>query len=235
MNFSEVKELFNKSKIDITEKEYLEFVKYEELLLEWNEKINLTAITQDSDIWVKHFLDSAIIKGYINEGARLIDIGTGAGFPGIPLKILRSDIKLTLLDSLNKRINFLKEVCTSLDKKEVLFTHGRAEDLAKDKNYREKYDVVTARAVSNLSTLLELCIPFLKVNGIFICMKSSNIDEELKNAENALKQLNADIIKIDNIKIPDTDIERKILIIRKNAVTSSKYPRKAGTPAKLPL
>ncbi len=235
MEYKNSKELFDNINISLTQEQYNKFIQYEELLVEWNQKMNLTAITDDNDIWIKHFLDSSTIEKYIDKDSSIIDVGTGAGFPGIPLLILRNDIKVTLLDSLNKRINFLQAVCNELKLKDVKFVHGRAEDIAKDINYRERFDVVTARAVANLSTLLELCIPFVRVGGLFICMKSVNADEEINIAQNSLKEMGAKIVKVDDIKLANSDIDRKIIIIRKEKETKAKYPRKAGIPTKQPL
>lgn len=229
-----LKEFANKISISLNEKQVDKFINYKNLLKEWNEKINLTAITDDEEIVIKHFIDSLTIEKYIEEDASIIDVGTGAGFPGIPIKIVREDIKLTLLDSLNKRILFLQEILNENNLENAICIHGRAEDFGKDLKYREKYDIATARAVANMSTLLELCMPFVKVGGKFICMKGNNL-EEIKDAENALKMLGGEIEKIENFIIPDTDIERNIIIVKKVKETPKQYPRKAGTPAKQPI
>ena len=211
------------------------FEKYTEMLIEWNNKINLTSITDRDEIELKHYIDSLSIEKYIKKEAKLIDIGTGAGFPGIPLKIYREDLNVTLLDSLNKRINFLQEVIKQLDLKDIKAIHGRAEDCAHDKQYREVYDVVTTRAVANLSTLAEYMLPFCKKEGICICMKGPNIEQEVEEAKNAITILGGKIEKIDSFCLQDSDIERTIIIIKKEKSTEEKYPRKAGTPAKQPL
>lgn len=211
------------------------FNKYMDLLLEWNEKINLTAITDKDEIILKHFIDSLTIEKYIKDNDKVIDLGTGAGFPGIPLKIKNESIDITLVDSLNKRVNFLNEVIKELNFKNITAIHSRIEDLAHDKNFREKYDVVTSRAVANMSTLVEYMLPFAKIGGICICMKGPNVDEELENAKGAIKKLGGKVEKVESLTLPDSDIERNIVIIKKILQTDKKYPRKAGTPSKDPL
>ncbi len=221
--------------INISETEIENFKIYMELLLEWNEKINLTAITNEDDMILKHFIDSLTIKKYMSENEKIIDIGTGAGFPGIPLAIMNKNNEITLMDSLNKRIVFLNDVIDKLKLTNVKAIHSRAEELARNKTYREKYDVAVSRAVANLSTLVEYMLPFVSVGGKSICMKGPNIEEELKNAKNAIKELGGEIIKIENFKLPESDNERNIVIIKKIKETSSKYPRKSGTPSKEPI
>ena len=221
--------------INISETEIENFKIYMKLLLEWNEKINLTAITNEDDIILKHFVDSLTIKKYISENEKIIDIGTGAGFPGIPLAIMNKNNEITLMDSLNKRIVFLNDVINKLKLTNVKAIHSRAEELAKNKTYREKYDIAVSRAVANLSTLVEYMLPFVSVGEKCICMKGPNIEEELKNAKNAIKELGGEIIKIENFKLPESDNERNIVIIKKIKETSSKYPRKSGTPSKEPI
>lgn len=211
------------------------FEKYMQLLLEWNEKINLTAITERNDIILKHFVDSGSILQYIEDNSKVIDIGTGAGFPGIPLKILNHTLDITLADSLNKRINFLNEVIKELGLEKITAMHARAEELGRNVNYREKYDVCISRAVANLSTLLEYMMPFVKVGGKCICMKGPNIEEELKTAKNAIKELGGELESIENFILPNSDIERNIIIIRKKSKINFKYPRKPGIPGKEPL
>lgn len=221
--------------INISEDEIENFKIYMELLLEWNEKINLTAITDENDILLKHFVDSLTIKKYISENEKIIDIGTGAGFPGIPLAIMNKYNEITLMDSLYKRIVFLNDVIDKLKLNNVKAIHSRAEELARNKNHREKYDVAVSRAVANLSTLVEYMLPFVRIGGKCICMKGPNIEEELKNAKKAIKELGGEVIKIENFKLPESDNERNIVIIKKIRETSSKYPRKPGTPSKEPI
>lgn len=211
------------------------FYNYMNLLLEWNKKINLTAITNPEEIVLKHFIDSLTINKYIEKNKNIVDVGTGAGFPGIPLKIYRPDVKVTLVDSLNKRILFLNEVIDNLELSDIYTVHSRIEDFGKDKKYREKFDYVTARAVANLSVLSEYLIPITKVNGKCICMKGSEIEEEVDNSRNAINILGGKIEKIEKFDLPNTDISRNLVIINKIRNTPNKYPRKAGIPAKEPL
>ena len=238
----EINEFSNKMKfygekisLKFNEKQLNKFYLYMNLLIEWNEKINLTAITEPDEIIIKHFIDSLTIEKYIEENSTLADIGTGAGFPGIPLKIYRDDINIKLIDSLNKRINFLNEVIEKLELKNINTVHSRIEDFGKDKKYREKFDFATARAVANMSTLAEYLIPVVKIKGKCICMKGNVIEEELNNSKNAINILGGKVIKTDKFNLPDTDIERNIIIIEKQKSTPNKYPRKAGIPSKEPL
>ena len=236
MSFNEkLLEKLNKIQLNVNDEVLNKFFVYMTNLLEWNEKINLTAITEEDDIILKHFIDSLTILEYIPEKSNVIDVGTGAGFPGIPLKIVREDINMTLMDSLNKRITFLNEIINKLGLKKINAIHSRAEELAKMPEHREKYDIAVSRAVANLSTLSEYMIPFVKVGGKCICMKGSNIEEELKTAKNAIKELGGEVEKVINFKLPDSDNERNIIIIKKVRNTKSKYPRKAGMPSKEPL
>lgn len=222
--------------IELSDVSLNQFQKYYELLIEWNEKINLTAITEKEDVIVKHFLDSAALLSYMDLSEQsIIDIGTGAGFPGIVLKIMCPSCKVTLLDSLNKRIKFLNEVIDVLDLKNINAVHGRAEDFAHDKQYREKYDIVTSRAVANLSTLSEYCLPFAKVNGMFIPYKSGNIDEELSESKKAISILGSSVEKVERFILPNTDFERSLVFVKKNKATQKQYPRKSGIPSKNPL
>lgn len=221
--------------VNIEDSQAEKFYKYMQLLLDWNEKMNLTAITEPQDIIIKHFVDSLTIEKYISKDAKIIDIGTGAGFPGVPLSIARSDIQVTLMDSLNKRITFLDEVVKENNLKNVDTVHSRAEELARNKDFREQFDVVTSRAVASLNVLLEYMLPFTKVGGYCICMKGSDIEEELNNSKRALELLNGKIEKIETLELPGTDYGRNIIIIKKINNISNKYPRKPGTPAKEPI
>ena len=221
--------------IEINEEQIKKFMNYMNLLLEWNEKINLTAITQPDEVKLKHFVDSLTVLKYINDDDKVIDIGTGAGFPGIPLKIMNENTKITLLDSLNKRINFLNIVIETLNLRNIQAIHGRAEEIARNKLYREKYDVAVSRAVANLSTLTEYMLPFVKIDGKCICMKGANVNEELERAQNAIKELGGEIERVDNFYLSDNDNERNVIVIKKVKETNPKYPRKAGTPSKEPL
>ena len=231
----EFEKYLEKMSISLNKEQYDQFYAYMLLLIEWNEKINLTAITEPQEIILKHFVDSLTIAKYIEEGKTIIDMGTGAGFPGIPLKIYRNDVKVVLADSLNKRIKFLNEVIEKMQLKNIETIHCRAEELGKNKEYREKFDYATSRAVANLSTLSEYLLPFVKLNGSGIFMKTMEIDEELENAKKAIKILGGRIEKVDKFEIPGSDLGRSIIIVKKEKQIPSKYPRKPGTPAKEPL
>ena len=210
-------------------------LKYKEILKEWNEKINITAIEEDRDIIIKHYIDSISIIPYLqNKSIKLIDIGTGGGFPGIPVKIVYNNIDVTLLDSLDKRIKFLDEVINILKLKKIRAVHGRAEDYGIKQEFREKFDVAVARAVASLPVLLEYCLPFVSVGGIFIAMKGSSI-EEAQSSKKALEILGGKIEDIKDLTLPFSDIKRNIVIVRKFRQTPTKYPRKAGKPSKEPL
>ena len=214
-----------------------QFHKYYELLIEWNRNINLTTITEYGDVLTKHFLDSLAIVKAINckKTISLIDIGTGAGFPGIPIKIVFPNIKVTLLDSLKKRVNFLEEVIENLSLYDIETIHGRAEDFAREDILREKFDISVSRAVANLSTLSELCLPYVNLNGKFIAYKSEKAAIEIDEAENAIKILGGGNIRKIPFILPGTEYERNIIVIDKIIKTPSKYPRKSGKPEKSPI
>ena len=211
------------------------FLRYMDILKDWNQRINLTAIEDDREIIIKHFLDSLSVVPYIgNEIKSVIDIGTGAGFPGIPVKICKGKVEVTLLDSLDKRIKFLDEVIKSLELTGISAVHGRAEDFGQNPQCREKFDCAVARAVANLPVLLEYCLPFVKTGGLFIAMKGSNI-EEVGVSSKALDILGGKIENIYTLTLPFSDIKRNIITVRKLRQTPTKYPRKAGKPLKVPL
>lgn len=222
---------------DIKEDQALKFDQYYKMIFEWNEKINLTAITDESEAAYKHFIDClACFKcGKISPGAKIIDVGTGAGFPGIPLKICDPTLDVTLMDSLNKRITFLNEVINGLSLKAITAVHARAEELGKNKKYREKYDICVSRAVANLASLSELCLPFVKTGGYFLSMKGPKADEELKNAERAIELMGGKTEDIFRYDIADEEYKRNMVIIKKISETPVRYPRKAPKPVKEPL
>ena len=212
-----------------------QFFEYMNLLIEWNEKINLTAITDPDEIILKHFIDSITILKELEDGSKLVDVGTGAGFPGIPLSIMNPSLKITLVDSLNKRLIFLQEVVNKLKLENIEIVHARAEEFGQNKKYREQFDISTSRAVANLSTLSEYLIPLVKVGGKVIGMKASDAIQELNEAQKAIEVLGGTVEKIDEFNLPQSDIGRTVIIIRKNKITPNKYPRKPGTPSKEPI
>ena len=223
--------------ISLTEQQIQQFIEYYEMLVEWNQVMNLTAITEYDDVMKKHFVDSiSLVKAFdITQNAAVIDVGTGAGFPGLALKIAYPNLHVTLLDSLNKRIQFLNAVIEKLGLAGVETIHGRAEDFAKPDKLREKFDLCVSRAVANLSTLSEYCLPFVKQGGLFISYKSEKISEEMSAAKNAIYVLGGKVVDQVEFTLPDSDIYRNLFVIKKERVTPKKYPRKAGLPAKEPL
>lgn len=231
--YPEFAEIFNRENLAVSEEQYGQFKKYAGLLVEWNQKMNLTAITDPCGISVKHFLDSVLPLKFMDipDGASLIDVGTGAGFPGLPLKIMRNDIKLTLLDSLNKRVNFLSEVCKALEF-DVPCIHARAEDFGRNENYRERYDLSAARAVAPMPVLTEYCLPYVKVGGTFAALKGRN--ENYRDSENAVKLLGGEISDVTEYALPDGD-GRKLICVRKIKETPPKYPRNSGQISKKSL
>ena len=214
-----------------------QFSKFYEILLDRNKVMNLTAITEPAEVQQKHFLDSLMIMktGLFSEHKKIIDLGTGAGFPGIPLKIMNPSLSFTLVDSLNKRILFLKDVIKELELNNIDVLHARAEEIAKNTLYREQFDICVSRAVAGLSTLSEYCIPFVKKEGYFAAYKSGNVEEEINVSDNAIRKLGGKIDQIVYFKIPGSEIERSFVIIKKVKKTSEIYPRKAGTPQRDPI
>lgn len=235
--FDMLKEACENEGLTFDDKMYNNFIEYKELIKEWNEKINLTAITEDEEIIKKHFIDSIKVFKfpYVKEAKNIIDIGTGGGFPGIPMKVVKSDCSMVLLDSLNKRINFLNEVIDKLDLNDIKTIHGRAEDFAQRTEYRENFDLAVSRAVANLTVLLELCLPYVKVGGYFVALKGPSIEEEIKDATVALRVLGGSIKEIIEVDIAGSDLKHNLLVVKKIKETSKKYPRKAGTANKSPI
>ena len=229
--------LLDQQNINLTDQQKAQFERYFELLVEWNQKINLTAITEKEEVYLKHFYDSIapILQGLIeNQEIKLLDIGAGAGFPSLPMKILYPQLDVTIIDSLNKRINFLQLLAEELNLEGVHFYHGRAEDFAQEKKFRAQFDIVTARAVARMQVLSELTIPFLKVGGKLLALKASNAPEELTEAKNALNLLFSKVEDNISYTLPNGD-PRYITIVEKKKETPNKYPRKAGMPNKRPL
>ena len=231
-----LKKYASKIQIELTDDQLDKFQKYYDVLIETNKVMNLTAITEVNDVVIKHFVDSLSLINYFDlKDKTVIDVGTGAGFPGIPLAILLENTQFTLMDSLNKRINFLNNVIEICNLKNVTTIHSRAEDLGRNEDYREKYDVCVSRAVANMSTLLEYCIPFVKKGGYFISYKSGNAEEEIKNSVAAQKKLSCINKKIIDFTLEGTDMFRSFVIFEKTGELSKKYPRQAGKPKRSPL
>lgn len=229
----EIKEVFSKYGFSLSALQINQFERYYEFLISENKKYNLTAITEKNDVIFKHFLDSCLAEKNIIKNAKIIDIGSGAGFPSIPLKILRPDIKFVLVDSLNKRVNFLNELIKILNLQDVVAVHARAEDYIKDN--REKFDYAVARAVAPLNTLLEYLVPYVKVGGECLIYKSQKLEDEIETSQNALKVLGCKVEKIENFNIDEIDAVRKILMIKKCFVTPIKYPRGKNLPKTKPI
>ena len=230
-----MKESLKELNIELSEKQLKQFYNYMNILIEWNKVMNLTNITEPEEIIQKHFVDSLTILKNIKENDSIIDVGTGAGFPGMPIKIAFPETRITLLDSLNKRIKFLEEVINKLELKNIETIHGRAEEVAHNKKYREKYDIAIARAVAPLNVLSEYLLPFVKIGGYAICMKGVKGREEAIEGKNAIKILGGEITNSREFNLPNTEMARTIIEIEKVKNTEKKYPRKAGTPTKMPL
>ena len=223
--------------INLSEKQIEKFILYKKLLQEWNKKINITSITEDREVDIKHFVDSIVpIKTNLFNGKlKVIDIGTGGGFPGVPLKIINEDLDILLLDSTNKKIRFLDEVIEKLELKNIEAYHGRAEELGRNEQFREKYDIAISRAVASLDTLSEYALPLVSIGGHFIAMKGPDVEEELKLGQNAIKLLGGKVKNMEKIQLPNTDIIHSLIIIEKIKATPTKYPRAGGKPKKQPL
>ncbi len=204
------------------------------LILEWNEKVNVTAIKDEKEFIVKHFIDSLTVNSFLGNAKRVLDIGTGAGFPGIPLKIYQENVEFTLIDAVNKKVTVLQDIIDKLNLRKIEALHIRAEDLGKDENYRESFDIVTTRAVSNLATISEYMLPFVKVGGLAVCMKGPNMEDELKEAKKAIEVFGGEIEEVKKLLINE-EFERNLISIRKKKRTDEKYPRGQGKPAKEPI
>ena len=232
--------------MELTEVQLEQFARYYELLIEWNDRVNLTAITELREVAIKHFVDSLSVARFVDDysnrqplrattGVSLIDVGTGAGFPGIPLKIVRPQIKLTLLDSLNKRLKFLQAVVAELGLVDVELVHGRAEEAGCNQKYRDGFDIATARAVARLNVLAELCLPFVKPGGIFIAQKGAAAADEISESVRALQVLGGKISCVSNVKLPELEDARTIIVVSKLVRTPKGFPRNPGTPNRQPL
>ena len=229
----ELKEIFEKYNIQVSQNQEQMFDEYFSMLVETNKHLNLTAITEERDVLIKHFLDSVLPEKLIPQNATIVDVGTGAGFPALPLKIVRPDLKVCLVDSLNKRINFLNAVCDQLKLEGVTAVHSRAEDFAK--NNREKFDVAVARAVAQLNTLAEYLLPLVKVGGVAVIYKSSKLEEELKDAKKAIEILGAKVEKIERFVVDEENLERNVLVLKKVKNSPNKYPRDKNKPKLDPI
>lgn len=229
----ELKEIFEKYNIQVSQNQEQMFDEYFSMLVETNKHLNLTAITEERDVLIKHFLDSVLPERLIPQNATIVDVGTGAGFPALPLKIVRPDLKVCLVDSLNKRINFLNAVCDQLKLEGVKAVHSRAEDFAK--NNREKFDVAVARAVAQLNTLAEYLLPLVKVGGVAVIYKSSKLEEELKDAKRAIEILGAKVEKIERFVVDEENLERNVLVLKKVKNSPNKYPRDKNKPKLDPI
>lgn len=234
-----LKEKMKEAGYELTEKQVWQFMAYYEFLIEWNQKMNLTAITEFEDVVAKHFVDSVMIGKKFSwkpdASFKMMDLGTGAGFPGIPIKIMYPEVEVLLMDSLNKRIRFLEEVIGKLQLEKISTLHARAEELGRKEDYREQFDLCVSRAVAQLSSLAEFCLPFVKKGGCFISYKGGNVEEELSKAKNAIAVLGGKAGRIEKFLLPGSDMERSLICIEKKKETPKKYPRQGGKPLKEPL
>lgn len=237
MNAQQFQNMLQEKGISLSPEQLQQFERYYELLIEWNEKMNLTAITEKEEVYLKHFFDSITAAFYhdFSKPLSLCDVGAGAGFPSLPLKICFPDLKVTIVDSLQKRITFLNQLATDLNLENVAFYHDRAETFGRREDIRESFDIVTARAVARLSVLSELCLPLVKVGGAFIAMKGAAAQEELESGKHAVQVLGGEVKQISTFQLPVEESERNILYIEKKRKTPKKYPRKPGMPNKVPI
>lgn len=240
MNPEEFRQALKEKGWPLTDQQMMQFAKYYQLLVETNEHVNLTAITEQNEVYLKHFYDSVTplleVTSFFKEGAELCDVGAGAGFPSLPMKILFPSLKVTIVDSLNKRITFLNNLVEQLGLEDVTLIHDRAETFgAKKSNYREKFDVVTARAVARLSVLSELCLPLVKPNGYFVALKAANTEQELADGKFAIATLGGKLLIDKDFHLPVNGDERHIVVVEKKKQTPNRYPRKPGTPARDPI
>lgn len=237
MEENQFREVLAEKGIELSEEQMEQYNSYYRTLTEWNQKMNLTAITEKNEVYLKHFYDSVSVAFYhdFNKPLNIVDVGAGAGFPSIPLKIAFPDLHVTIVDSLNKRITFLNELASILNLKGVAFIHDRAELFGKNKSHREKYDIAMARAVARLPVLSELCLPLVKKEGYFIAMKGAGAQEEINDAGNAFELLGGQMKSVDTFRLPSENSERSIIKVAKVRKTPKQYPRKAGTPNKEPL
>lgn len=238
MNIEQFIDYLKLNGIELSATQLQQFERYYQLLIEWNEKINLTAITEKEEVYLKHFYDSVMLLWAMplaEYNIRLVDVGAGAGFPSIPLKIIKPDLKVTIVDSLNKRINFLDLLVKELGLDNVSLVHGRAEDVGQNPEYRAKFDLATARAVASLNVLSEFCLPLVKKGGYFIALKSAKTELEIEEAQRAISELGAKLEMVETAMLPIEDSERTFIKIKKTLDTPKKYPRKAGKPSKQPI
>lgn len=229
----------SKHNFELTDKQKQQFKLYFKMLIEVNEHVNLTRITEEDEVYLKHFYDSITplftFGAVFKDGATLCDVGAGAGFPSIPLKILKPGLKVTIVDSLQKRLNFLKDLISELGLTDVELVHGRAEDVGQNKLYRERFDIVTARAVARMSVLSEYCLPLVKEDGYFVALKGPKAEDELDDGKKALEVLGGKLIKDEELTLPESEEERTLVLVQKVKSTPKKYPRQAGTPRRKPI